>query len=78
MLLPLTDQRQRQDVNKTVVRVDVSPETFKRADALRAWMDTKPALSPTGYTARAQVWREAIARGLASLERERVRDEGKA
>lgn len=78
MVPPLKTEDGEQDVKKAVIRVDVSPETVDRADGLREWMATKPALSPTGYTARAQVWREAIKRGLASLERERARDEGKA
>ncbi len=48
------------------------PES-ERADELAEWVATQPDLAPTGYASRSSVLREAIRRGLDSLERQRDR-----
>lgn len=53
----------------------ITKPELERADALVEWATTQPELAPTGYASRSAVIREAIRRGLDSLERQRARDE---
>lgn len=58
----------RESISQTV-KVTLAPADVDRAEALTRWMMTQPDLSPTGYASRSAVLREAVRRGLDSLER---------
>lgn len=44
-----------------------------RADTLTEWASNQPEIAPTGTATRSHVIREAIRRGLDSLERQKER-----
>ena len=58
----------RASVSQTV-KVTLAPADIERAEALSRWLMTQPDLAPTGYASRSAVLREAMRRGLDSLER---------
>ena len=52
----------------------ITKPELERADALVEWAAAQPELAPTGNASRSTVLREAIRRGLASLERQQAKD----
>ena len=53
----------------------ITKAELERADTLTEWASLQADIAPTGTATRSHVIREAIRRGLASLERQRARDE---
>ena len=56
-----------------IVKVQLPKRDIDRAESLAEWMAGQPDLSPTGTASRSAVLREAVRRGLVSIEREKAR-----
>jgi hypothetical protein len=52
----------------------VARPILERVEELREWVESNPALSPSGSASRSDVLRVALVRGLEQLERERRKD----
>lgn len=58
-----------------MVKVQLSTREVDRAESLTGWAERQPLIAPTGHANRSTVLREAIRRGLDSLEREQAREQ---
>lgn len=58
-----------------IIKVQLTTRDIERAESLTDWAAKQPDLSPTGSASRSSVLREAIRRGLASMEREKAREQ---
>ncbi len=57
-----------------IIKVQLSAIEVARAESLREWAANQVSICPTGTASRTAVLREAVRRGLDSIEREMARD----